>query len=218
MDHVFWHSRWQQNQIGFHLSAVNPRLAQHYALLPPPDAGPILVPLCGKSVDLAWLAQRGHRVVGVELSELAVRAFFAEQGMAHTIELRGALTCYRSDRITIYQGDLFALEAPELGAVAGYYDRAALVALPPPLRARYAAHLATLLPRGTQGLLVCFEYPQAERAGPPFSVETAEVHALYDDGFAVAPVAHYDILDEEPRFREAGVTALAERVYQLARG
>lgn len=217
MDHDFWLNRWQNDQIGFHLGEVNPRLLAHQQVLPPAPAARILVPLCGKSVDLAWLTQRGYEVVGVELSELAVRAFFEERGIAPAVEVRSGWSVFRAPGLTIYCGDLFALGPAQLGHLSAFYDRAALVALPPALRQRYTAHLAALFPAGAVGLLVSFEYAQHEMAGPPFAVLEAEVRALYEPAFSVEPLARYDVLADEPRFRAAGLTSLHERTYRLVR-
>lgn len=217
MDRDFWLNRWQANQIGFHLGEVNPRLVAHQQVLPHAPATRILVPLCGKSLDLAWLAQRGYEVVGVELSELAVRAFFDERGIAPAVEARAGWTVFRAPGLTIYCGDFLALGPAQLGHLEAFYDRAALVALPPALRQRYAAHLAGLFPAGAVGLLVCFEYAQHEMEGPPFAVLEAEVRALYEPAFRVEPLARYDILADEARFRERGLTSLHERTYRLVR-
>src|SRR5204863_4627370 len=93
----------------------------------------VLVPLCGKSKDLAWLQQRGHAVVGVELSPIAAKAFFDEQALPFTVEPDGPFARHRGTTaaIEIFVGDFFAFDAARAGAVTGYYDRAALVALPP---------------------------------------------------------------------------------------
>ena len=218
MDRQFWIERWQAGQIGFNKSEVNPRLLTHRAVLPKAEGARVLVPLCGKSVDMIWLAQQGYEVVGVELSEIAVRDFFREQQLTAQVSSSPAgLTRYRAGALTLLCGDFFALERADLGHVDAFYDRAALVALPSELRARYAAQLRTLLPARVLGLLVTFEYEQTQMNGPPFAVLEAEVRALYEPEFLVEPLASYDILDDEPRFRQAGLSALSERVYRLAR-
>jgi thiopurine S-methyltransferase len=216
MDHEFWRSRWESGQIGFHLPHPNPRLVAHHTALPPAPAR-VFVPLCGKSVDLVYLASLGYEVVGAELSALAVQAFFAEQGLSPTVSAGETSTRYQAGAITIHCGDVLALTPAELGVVEGLYDRAALVALPPVLRARYALHLRELCPAPLAGLMVCFEYRQSEMAGPPFSVPEPEVRALFEPELTVTELARYDILAEEPRFRASGLSALEERVYRLTR-
>lgn len=213
----FWHARWQGGEIGFHLGHPNPMLVRHQAALPAAGAR-VLVPLCGKSVDLKWLHERGHAVLGVELSPIAAKAFFDEHSLAMTIEHDGPFERYRGTNaaIEILVGDFFALDGARAGAVSGYYDRAALVALPPELRARYVAHLATLLPAGTHGLVVSFEY-EPSTGGPPFSVDEAEVQQLFTPHFTLQRLERKDILADEPRLAARGMTSLHECAYAVVR-
>ncbi len=217
MDRDFWLQRWQQQQIGFHLPHVNPRLVQHAGALPSAPGQRVLVPLCGKSIDMVWLAERGLRVLGVELSALAVETFFREQGWAPRITNEGVFTRYATDNIELLCGDVFALDAERVGDVHGVYDRAAMVALPPAMRAAYAAQLSRLLPSTASGLLVTFEYDEQQMQGPPFSVPDAEVHALLSPAFEVTHLAEHDVLRDEPRMRDRGLTRLQEHVYALTR-
>ena len=176
MEPTFWIDRWREGRIAFHEGAPNTFLVKHHTQL----AGPrVLVPLCGKTEDLAFLAGQGHEVIGVELVEDAVRAFFAEHAATPDIATRGAATAYTAGTITILAGDFFAIRPSEVGAIDAIYDRAALIALPAPTRRRYVEHLRTLAPAGTRVLLVTLEYPQDAAEGPPFSVPEDEVRALY---------------------------------------
>jgi thiopurine S-methyltransferase len=211
MEPDFWLERWQRGQIGFHAAAPHPRLLEAWPTLGVRPGARVLVPLSGKSLDLRWLADAGHDVVGVELSPLACRAFFDEQGWTPTVTREGPYTAWRAGRVTILEGDVF--ELPEdLGAQA-VYDRAATVALPPDLRTRYAALLARALPAGAPMLLVAFDYPQEERAGPPFAVPEAEVRRLYGDAFTLQRLAHEPLADE----RGWGLSRLAEDTWRLVR-
>lgn len=178
MDHAFWLQRWQENKTAFHEGSVNALLSQafHRLALAPGDR--VFVPLCGKSVDLAWLAAQGCRVVGAELSRSAVEAVFADMGVAPEISEMGKLILFRADGIEVFVGDIFDLSAKVLGPVDAIYDRAALVALPEAMRVSYAAHLAAITNTARQ-LLITFDYDQAQMDGPPFSVDGAEVTALY---------------------------------------
>ncbi len=212
----FWHERWQQGQTAFHLAQVNPNLARHGTLLAGLPGCRVLVPLCGKSFDMVWLAQHGHRVVGVELSALAVQAFFHEQKLVPQVDAHGPFTRHRAGAIEILCGDLFALDRALLGEVSAYYDRAALVAFPPEMRPRYAQHITSLLPVATAGLLVSFEYLPPE-GGPPFNVPEAEVRALYEPGFELSVLERHDLLQAEPRFKERGIHTMHEVVYSLQR-
>ena len=77
MDEQFWQARWAENQIGFHQRETNPYLERYWSQLQLPAGCQVLVPLCGKTLDMLWLAAQGHRVLGVELAERAVEDFFA---------------------------------------------------------------------------------------------------------------------------------------------
>ena len=189
MEHSFWHDRWATNQIGFHQPAANPLLVTHCADLALPSAGRVLLPLCGKTLDIAWLLAAGYQVVGVELSELAVQQLFAELGATPCIQvLNDALQRYETDKLTVFVGDIFALNREQLGPVDAIYDRAALVALPAKLRPRYASHL-TAISAGARQLLISFDYEQSQLPGPPFAVLAEELSELYGRHYELQALA-----------------------------
>lgn len=212
----FWHQRWQQNQIGFHQDTPTPLLQKHWPALGVAAGARVFVPLCGKSLDMAWLAARGHRVLGVELSRLAVEQFFAEHGLQPDIEDSRYGTCFRAGNIEILCGDAFGLDAELLASCSAVFDRAALIALPPALRQRYVGELHARLPTGCRGLLVTLEYPQDERDGPPFSVPEPEVRELYADAWRVDLLERRPIPADHPGFVN-GVSRLETAVYALQR-
>lgn len=180
MDERFWREKWEQNEIGFHESEGSPLLVKHFSKLNLPKGSRILVPLCGKTRDIAWLLSQGYRVVGIELSSLAIEQLFQELNtIPATIDL-GTLRQYQAENIDIYVGDLFDLSKELAGAVDAIYDRAALVALPSETRIRYARHLNELTDTAPQ-LLITFEYDQSQYEGPPFSIPPEEVKARYRD-------------------------------------
>lgn len=217
MEPSFWHARWQANEIGFHQEEINAHLQGYWPRLDVAAGGTVFVPLCGKSRDMLWLASRGHRVLGVEISPIAAAAFFADNGLPVEPIEQERFVLRRAGEIALLQGDYFDLRPEELHEVAAVYDRASLIALPPAMRAAYAAHMAKLLPAGTPSLLVTLDYDQAEMNGPPFAVGPAEVATLFARDFRVEALGDLDILAENPRFRARGLTRLEERVYQLTR-
>ena len=217
MDPGFWHERWREGRIGFHQPSVTPQLERHWDALGLAAGSTVFVPLCGKSLDMRWLAARGHRVLGVELSEIAVREFFGEQGLEPTLRETAYGVHHEAGPFEIIVGDAFRLDRGALAACAGVFDRAALVALPPDMRLRYAGGTWAALPQGCRGLVVTLEYPQAEKAGPPFAVGADEMQALFGDDWAPVLLERSDILATEPRFIEAGVGALAAATWRLER-
>ena len=217
MEPKFWQERWACNQIGFHLPEVNPYLQRHWSRLALAEGTKVLVPLCGKSLDLMWLASQGLRVLGVELSEQAVEAFFSEQSLTPRVIQWGVFKVFQADLIEIWCGDFFALDAEVLVDCAALYDRAALIALPPLMRAKYAEHLNRLLAPGCKGLLIALDYDQTQKAGPPFAVTDEEVRLLLGERWALEVLEEQDILGESWKFVQDGVTRLEERVYQLTK-
>ena len=212
----FWHQRWADNQIGFHQDAPTPLMLKHWPALGVPAGAQVFVPLAGKSRDMAWLAAQGYRVLGVELSRLAVEQFFAEHALVAETEDTRYGTHYRAGGIELIVGDAFGLDADALRDCAAVLDRAALIALPPDLRKRYAGELHAQLPAGCRGLLITLEYPQDEREGPPFAVAEDEVHTLYDADWQVDRIDRRPIPPYHPGF-VAGVSQVDTAVYALRR-
>ena len=217
METAYWHERWREGRIGFHQDTVTPLLEQHWPSLGLPEGSRVFVPLAGKSRDMVWLRLQGHRVLGVELSRLAVEQFFAENGMRATTHESRYGTHFVADGIELICGDAFALNAEVLADCAAVFDRAALIALPPELRQRYVGELYPKLPNGCRGLLITLEYPQQQKAGPPFAVEETEVHALYDRDWTLSVLERSDILASQPGFVADGVTSLHNVGYRLQR-
>ena len=182
----FWLDIWQQEHTPFHKSEVNPDLILYWPALNIKPNSTVLVPLCGKSLDLLWLAEQGFRVVGIELSEKAVLQFFAEHDLTAQSTTYEKCTHYFSDRISIWVGDIFALEPSHVPEVDAIYDRAALIALPPSLRQSYVSTcLQWLKPKGSV-LLKTLSYDQQSMQGPPYSVQPEEVNHLYQGRAAVS--------------------------------
>jgi thiopurine S-methyltransferase len=213
----FWLDRWQRHEIGFHQAQINGDLQVHWPGAGCPPSAPVLVPLCGKSADMHWLRAQGHPIVGVDLSAIAAGEFFAEARLSPRRARAAEFECWEAEGFRILVGDFFSLDAASLAAVGGVYDRAALVALPPPLRQRYARHLVQILPQHCLMLLLTMEYPQEQMAGPPFSVPEAEVRELYAPDFSVRQLAARESGLIEPRYLERGLKSRSECVYLLQR-
>lgn len=216
MDTKYWRERWQQNRTEFHQDVISPHLQQFLPELKLTPGARVFVPLCGKSKDMLWLSAQGYGVFGIEVSPLAVAAFFGENGLLPQRESRGSFESWRSGTIEIVCGDYFALTPADLAGVAAVYDRAALVALPAEQRRCYAQHMQAVLPAAARILLVTMEYPQAETPGPPFSVDNAELDAFYGEKYLIHELHAEDVLARKPSFKEKGLSRLIERVSLLA--
>jgi len=217
MEQAFWLQHWREGRIGFHQSKVLPLLQKHWPALALEPGSRVFVPLAGKTLDMAWLAQQGHRILAVELSPLAVQQFFAEHGWTPRTWSSRYGTHYGTLQIEVICGDAFGLDAQVLADCVAVYDRAALVALPPSMRQTYVHELMARLPSGCRGLLVTLEYPQHEMQGPPFSVPQAEVLERYAPHWDAQPLQRRDILAHEPGFAARGLTQMATAVYRLQR-
>ncbi|MBV1933669.1 MAG: thiopurine S-methyltransferase [Parvibaculaceae bacterium] len=189
MDAGFWHQKWQKNEIGFHQSDADAQLVKHFSQLQLQAGDRVFLPLCGKTLDIAWMLDRGYQVAGAELSGMAIEQLFANLRIKPQVTIAGFLKRYSGDNIDIFVGDIFELTAQELGAIDAVYDRAALVALPAETRKKYTRHLAAITSKAPQ-LLLCFEYDQSLMAGPPFSISQDEVKEHYAATFETILLEH----------------------------
>jgi thiopurine S-methyltransferase len=201
-----WLERWRIGRIGWHEATGNRSLQKHWTA----SGKRILVPLCGKTQDLIWLERQGNEVIGVELSDIAAKAFFDENKIGYST-VEGALTAYvAEDRaITIYCGDFFQFSE---GPFDGHYDRAANVALPADTRREYMEHTRSLLSADAVQLIISLEYDESIASGPPFSVPARELQAYWPELERVD--AYDDIANGPPKFREAGLDKMIEVVWR----
>lgn len=210
MEHQFWKDRWELNQIGFHQTEINTYLSQHWSELGLLDNAPVFVPLCGKSLDMLWLREQGHDVLGIELFEVALDAFFSENDIIPTKERTERFVEFKADHLRLLAGDFFHLQAEDLDGINAVYDRAALIAFPPEMRAQYANHMSQLLKPGAHIMLIAMEYKDGVLKGPPFSVNEAEVHQLYAEHFDIQLKGAFDRAWVKDRY-------VTEKVYSLTR-
>lgn len=217
MHRKFWIDRWSDGNIGFHRDQPMPSLVDHWPALQLPPGSRVLVPLAGKSLDMIWLASRGFRVLGVELSPLAVEQFLADNGLVAVQHDSSMGTHHVAGNIELICGDVFALEDAILETCDAIYDRAAIIALPVEMRKRYVETVYERLRSGCRGLMVTLDYDQSEMDGPPFSVSAEEIDALLGRRWQVEQKDRSSILDSQPRFREQGVTRLHTAAYELHR-
>lgn len=215
MDHKAWLDRWSSNRIGFHQPKPNRWLVAHWDTLR--AQGAVFVPLCGKSLDMRYLEDLGHRVIGIDLAHMALEAYFEEGGEQVAPVSHNRLQRFEGARSTLYCGDFFALTSVELEGVDSVFDRGALVALPPKQRVAYAQHLLDLIDPGVRILLVTIEYDQGLVAGPPFSVLPEEVAALFGTQADVQPLSRTGTSEVPPHFAEQGVRSATEAVYLLTK-
>ena len=214
MEPDFWHQRWQDNLIGFHQRDINPHLATFWSRLQIKPGEQVFVPLSGKSLDMLWLRKR-YSVLGVELSPIAVEDFYKENGLLASHRQQGAFSVSETDNLCLLCGNYFDLQPAQLQRVRAVYDRAALVALPADMRPPYVTRLTSLLPASVSMLLVAMEYDQQQMKGPPFAVEEKEIHDLFEAHWSIQLLHEENILANEPKFRDRGLSRLSEKIYLL---
>lgn len=190
-------------------------LRKHWPSLGLAPGTDVFVPLCGKSLDMGWLADAGHRVIGAELSEIAVDEFFAERGLSPTARMLDGFTVKSAGPYELWCGDIFELPHSVVAEVGGTYDRAALIAFPPAEQAGYAERLKALLPRSAPLLLVTLDYDQRLMQGPPFATPEQRVRSLFYDRYAIEDLVSRAAIEQHPHFKAKGLDALTESVYAL---
>ena len=215
MNHQFWLERWASDRIGFHKTEVNPALVQYWNTLELRSNSRILVPLCGKSLDLLWLHKQGHSVLGIDLSEKAILAFFRENELTYTVQKSGKHTQFigtdAAEGITLICGDILSLSSALTGKCDGIYDRAAMIALPPEMRAKYGFAVGNLLVANACGLLLTLCYPASEKEGPPFSVPSPK----YGDNTGFELLESTDLLADPNTAKRYSLSAISENIYAV---
>ena len=217
VDAEYWKGRWRRGELGWHADKPNPGIIEVFPSLDLPPGSRILVPLCGKSLDMGWLLSAGYGVVGVEVSPLACAAVFESLGVEPRSSTSGPFEVWEHGDLRLLCGDVFRLRAEDVGEVSGWYDRAALIALDPLQRQRYRVVMERILCPGARGLLLALSYPPHEKQGPPFTVPESEILEQWGEGFTVDVVARADVLDEDPKFRRWGLSRLEQTTYTLKR-
>ncbi len=221
MDAQYWQKKWSDDQIGFHQKSINSRLTRFWPELALEPGTPVFVPLCGKSSDMLWLHQQGFPVLGIELSEIAVRAFFTENELPFTEQQVAGFHRFEgtgdATGLELWAGDYFALKAADIARCGAFYDRASMIAMSPDMRARYASQLGALMRPGASGLLLTIAYDESQMNGPPFSVTDDNVQLLLGGDFGLTVLEHHSGSDRLGNLAERGLETLEERVYLLKR-
>ena len=192
MESIFWHKRWEENEIGWHQAETNPLLAEFINELSLVKGSRIFIPLCGKTHDIAYLLSKGYRIAGAELNKPAVEQLFIELGIEPNISKIENIDRYSAENIDIFVGDIFELSRETLGSVDAIYDRAALVALPDEMRTKYRSHLLKITDVSPQ-LLITFEYDQNLMPGPPFSISESDVKQYYESSYKLRMLKKVDV-------------------------
>jgi thiopurine S-methyltransferase len=215
-DNQRWLQCWRDQQTGFHQTLVNPLLIKFWSSLNLAHGSRVFVPLCGKSLDMIWLAQQGHEVIGVELSPVAVRAFFRDNGLKPVKRKLGKFTLWSYGKLSILCGDYFALSKAELGVFDTVYDRAALTALSEDMRCLYVDQLKKIVPNTARIFLLTIEdAAQNATLNEAVGIDD-EIKALYSAAFEI-DLAYVESVFEPDLDAPNQATKRAEyKVYKLS--
>lgn len=215
MEISYWKSRWKNNKIGWHMEEVYPLLPEYWPLLKASMGARVLVPLCGKSLDMRWLTDRGYQVIGVEVAEEAIQEFIGDYPERFSERTQYDFKIFESGNISLWLGDFLKLPAEGPGPFDIIYDKAALVAFPAEKRKIYADKINELSHQNTRMLLQAFEYKQDEMTGPPFAVFRDEIHKLYGGRFSIKELHRTSRFNDLIKFQRRGLQSYLDEVLYL---
>jgi len=210
-----WLEYWENNEINWHSDVVTQELEEYVGLLKLEPGDKVFFPLCGKSLDMIYMLNRGFYVIGVELSEIGIKQFFHENGLDFTISQVGEFDLYSAKNIEIYCGDFFSLTSKYLYGVKAVFDRKSLIALDRDLRQKYVKHLNDIISLGVRILLITLHYPQHQMSGPPFSVDKSEVESLFSMAFNYQELKAFQDIENGSKLERSGVDYIENAAYCL---
>lgn len=173
----------------------------------------VFVPLCGKSLDLIYLSEQGHEVIGLEYSKIAVNDFFEENNLAYNKEqCEGSpfvKYAAKDKNITIYQGDLFdfSQEVCGSGSIDAVWDRGSFVAINVSSRDKYVELMSSLVKPSGRILMEIVKYHDPDYYGPPRIILEQDLKS-YFKRFTVE-VSEYELFDPQPSYYKRGDMQLA---------
>lgn len=215
-DNHLWLKFWCDERTDFHQSEINPLLSKFWPRLELPHGSRVFVPLCGKSLDMIWLARQGHEVIGVELSPVAVEDFFRENGLKPAVRQMGKFSSWSDGRLNILCGDYFALTKADIGNIDTVYDRSALTALPVSIRSLYVSHLRRLVP-DTAGIFLLTIEDAAEDATMKQAIGVdEEIGALYSAGFDIDLAYVESVFEHDADLPDQPSRRAEYKVYRLS--
>ena len=210
-----WLEFWANNETNWHSDVVTQELEKYLGLLKLESGDTVFVPLCGKSLDMIYMLNRGFSVIGVEVSEIGIKQFFHENGLDFTISQVGEFDLYSAKNIEIYCGDFFSLTSKHLCGVKAVFDRKSLIALDRNLRQKYVKHLNDIISLGVRILLITLHYPKHQMSGPPFSVDKSEVESLFSMAFNYQELKPFQDIENRLKLARSGVDYIENTAYCL---
>lgn len=141
----YWADRWAENRTGWHNPKVNPFLKRHYEVvtgkkLPEEPLTPgseefvnnskkkWYIPLCGKTLDVAFLLGLGYKVFAVEGVRKAIETLDEESRLGLQFDEKRSVFTGADGILEIYFGDLFQCPIEEFGPLDYVWDRGSIIA------------------------------------------------------------------------------------------
>lgn len=211
METEFWQKAWAKSaEPGWQQKSANSLLVAHWAACKAVPGESVFVPLCGRSPDINWLLNFGHKVIGIDLSRSALQRFCDESGLDVKPEEHNGFTVFKAPQLTLYAGDFFSSTPDMFSGISRVYDRASIVAMPPNMRERYVSHLRSVVPSQAEMFTIAMAYDQSKMQGPPFSVEETELRKFFADRYDISVLG-----SEHGDMRNRGLESLEETAYRL---
>ncbi len=214
MSNQLWKAKWKRNDISFHQPVINPLLQQYLSTLNLYAGDRLLIPLCGKSVDMDWLSQSGFRVTGIEISEIAIKAYFDALQVSPAKQRHGCFTRWSYQNVEIWCGDIFDLTMMDLSNIKVLYDNASLTAFPADDRIQYIRHFSDNLPHDCQILLITDETPDDQQFNSVMTIDS-EVSALYSTDYQIELLHGKNCIKKDPANPLAPEQPMQEKVYLI---
>jgi len=211
-----WLKIWETGDTKFHSAKITPELIKY---LPKTRIKPgecVLVPLCGKSKDMFWLAEQGYQVIGVELSSKACEEFFIDHGLQPQITKEKRFIKYHYQNITLLCGDFFDLKNEDIPDIKLIYDWKALIALPPKIQKKYVAHLMHCVDNQADMLLLSIDSPDKIN-GAPYPITPQEINKLFSHYFMIQLLENKVIAELAEHLIELGYRKASATIYLLSR-
>lgn len=212
----FWLHGWQEGRIPFHRRQVQKDLIHFWPLLEQHQPQNVLVPLCGKSLDMQWLVEQGMKVTGIDLSTIAIESFIQEHQLKIKHHKTRDVDLFQNSDYNFLVADIFKMDASLIPPQDAMYDKAALIALPEKLRPAYVQCCLQWLKPGAVLLLKTIHYDQTLMEGPPYAVSPDEVYRLFQNCQSIQPLlTRHRYLPENDNLFQRGLHYYKDQVWLI---
>ncbi|CAF0766556.1 unnamed protein product [Didymodactylos carnosus] len=217
VDINYWNKKWVDEQIAFHRSDIHELLKSNMDIVcSKENKMKFLFPLCGKTLDMKHMLDKGHEVFGIEGSKVGIEAFLSEHNLTYSITDDGNYKVYRANElpITFYHGDFFLFDRllPEIDVI---WDRGGLVAVNIADREKYRDVLIRLMTPTTKLFVVAMFYDDEEIVGPPMCLTDEQVQQLFAPKCTIKLITALDCTEDFSTRHKKPVKRMEERLHLI---